>query len=415
MIRIYTLAIRLGLFVLSPYFLIRSRKYWPTLSDRFGYLKLPNFHDSVWLHAVSVGEFRAAEGLLEKIRKNFPDRPILVSTTTPAGQELARARQDIINGTFYFPFDLPGPVKRTLNRIQPALVIVAETEIWPNFLRECRGRQIPVMMINGRISDKSFPRYKRVRRWLGPVLDGYAVLGMQSEIDRKRIQSLGANPQRVRIFGNMKFDSKVSSRVLDNKLSTFLGSWKPLWIAASTMPGEDEMVLDAFTSLRKSRPQLKLLIAPRHLDRTDNIAEVAHRLGLKCTRRTQLEEGADVMILNTIGELAGAFEFASVVFVGGSLVQRGGHNVLEPARYARPIIFGPHMENFRDVARMLLEAEAAMQVAEPSALGLTVNRILSNPSLADSLGKNAQQVLHQNGGATDRVMDFIRGQALLGL
>jgi 3-deoxy-D-manno-octulosonic-acid transferase len=170
------------------------------------------------------------------------------------------------------------------------------------------------------------------------------------------------------------------------------------------------MVLDAFMFLRKSRPQLKLLIAPRHIDRTEQVIEAAHGLGLKCTRRTHLENGADVMVLDTIGELAGAFEFSSVVFVGGSLVQRGGHNVLEPARYARPIIFGPHMENFRDVARMLLDAEAAMQVAEPSALGLTVNRILSNPSLADSLGKNAQRVLHQNGGATDRVMDFIHGQ-----
>jgi 3-deoxy-D-manno-octulosonic-acid transferase len=269
------------------------------------------------------------------------------------------------------------------------------------------------MMINGRISDKSFPRYERVRRWLAPVFDHYAVLGMQSATDQKRIQSIGADPRRVQIFGNLKFDSKSTNRSLDPRLAAYLRQWNPLWIAASTMPGEDEMVLDSFVVLRKSQPELKLLIAPRHTDRAISVAEAASQRGLKSTLRTELKNDADVMVLDTIGELAATFEFAAVVFVGGSLVERGGHNILEPARYSKPVIFGPHMQNFRDIARLFLEANAAMQIPKASALGPMVECILTNPAIADSLGKNAHDVLLQNTGATDRVMDFIHGEGLL--
>src|SRR5262245_23431651 len=187
--RIYRLVLRLGLFLVSPYLLLGSRRYWPTLSDRLGHLKLPQLRNSIWVHAVSVGEVRTVEKLLGQIRREFPDRPLVVSTTTRTGQQLARERTDIIDHTFYFPIDLPAPVERSLDRIRPQLVIIAETEIWPTFLRACRTRKVPVMMINGRISDHSFPRYSRVRRWLKPVLSDYSLLGMQSEIDRQRIEA----------------------------------------------------------------------------------------------------------------------------------------------------------------------------------------------------------------------------------
>jgi 3-deoxy-D-manno-octulosonic-acid transferase len=408
MIRIYTLALRFGLIVLSPYFLLRSRRYWPTLTDRLGYLKLPQLQNSIWIHAVSVGEVRAVEPLLERLRQDFPQRAIVLSTTTPTGQELARRRSDVVDATFYFPFDLPAPVRRILDRIQPSLVIVAETEIWPNFLRQCHERRIPVMMINGRISDNSFPRYKRVRRWLGPVFANYAVLGMQSDIDRKRIEWMGASARQVQVLGNLKFDAAPPKRSLDPHLADVLRTWNPLWIAASTMPGEDEFILDAFSVVRQSRPELKLLIAPRHTERANEVMSIAVTRGLKTAPRSVLNENSDVMVLNTIGELAATFEFASVVFVGGSLVEKGGHNILEPARFAKPIIFGPHMENFRDIARLFLDAKAVMQIPNASGLAPIVECILENASIAKSLGENAHRVLLENTGATDRVMEFVR-------
>jgi 3-deoxy-D-manno-octulosonic-acid transferase len=415
MYRIYTLVLRAGLTVLSPYFLLQSRRYWPTLADRFGRLKLPQLNHTIWIHAVSVGEVKAVEKLIERIRKEFPDRPVVLSTTTVTGQQLAREKlANMIDHTLYFPVDLPGPVNRTLDRLRPDLVIIAETEIWPNFLRLCRRRGVPVMMINGRISDKSLSGYRSLRRWLGKVLDDYTVLGMQSEMDRRRIESMGANTSRVTVFGNLKYDVISSNGVLEPKFAGYLGKLNELWIAASTMPGEDEPVLDAFRKLKQSRPSLKLMIAPRHPERCDAVEEAIRARGLSYSRRSALEGDADVVLLDTIGELAAAFEFASVVFMGGSLVSRGGHNVLEPARHSKPVIFGPHMENFRDIARLFLEANAAIQIPSASELAPAVERVLSDGSLAASLGRNANQVVRENTGATDRVISFIRERVFAG-
>jgi 3-deoxy-D-manno-octulosonic-acid transferase len=236
---------------------------------------------------------------------------------------------------------------------------------------------------------------------------------MQSEADRKRIESIGADPKRVKVFGNLKFDARPAGKSLDSNFAAWLRSWNPLWIAASTMPGEDEMVLDAFRVLRQSWHELKLMIAPRHPERAGNVIDLAGKRGLKSIRRTRLETDADVIVLDTIGELASTFEFASVVFVGGSLVERGGHNILEPASCSKPVLFGPHMENFRDIARLFLEAKAAMQIADPSALAPTVEQVLRNPAVAHSLARNAHQVVLQNTGATDRVLEFIREQILI--
>jgi len=414
MIRIYTLALRLGLIVLSPYFLLRGRRYWPTLKDRFGKLTLPQLHGSIWLHAVSVGEVRAIEPLIAKLRPEFPGKIIVLSTTTPTGQQLAHRLKGLVDETFYFPFDLPAPLRRTLDRIEPELIIIAETEIWPNLLEQCAERKIPVMMINGRISDKSLSRYRLVQRWLGRLFDGYTVLGMQSALEGRRIESLGANPNKIRIFGNLKFDIRFFDRAMEVGLSRFLRRWNLLWIAASTMPGEDEFVLDAFLKLRQVRPELKLLLAPRHPERVGGVLDLAQARGFKASRRTALNADADIMILDTVGELAATFEYASVVFVGGSLVPSGGHNILEPARYSKPILFGPHMENFRDIARLFLDAKGALQIPNASALAPMVDCILSDSAIADSLGRNAHRVLEANAGATDRVLDFIRTNIFTG-
>src|SRR5215475_7359684 len=193
----YTVILTVGLILSLPYYLVRFRKYAPTLADRFGFLKVPQLRQSIWVHAVSVGEVKAVESLLDGLRRQFPGKSVVVSTTTPTGQQLAQQRRNAIDHTFYFPLDLPSFVKRALSRIDPEIVIIAETEIWPNFLRECNKRGVRVVMINGRISDKSFPRYRLVRRWLTRVFDGYAVIGMQSETDRQRIEAIGAHPKKV--------------------------------------------------------------------------------------------------------------------------------------------------------------------------------------------------------------------------
>lgn len=275
------------------------------------------------------------------------------------------------------------------------------------------------MMINGRISDKSFPRYRLVRRWLPRVLADYTVLGMQSETDRRRIEEIGADPAKVTVFGNLKYDLVTGTgRMLEPALADFLRGWGDIWVAASTMPGEEELVLDAFMELRKTHREVKLVIAPRHPERFDEVEEILRRQGLACFRRTLLArkdsppnlggELLAVLLLDTIGELASVFEYASVVFMGGTLVRRGGHNILEPARFRKPVIFGPHMENFRDVARLFLEAKAAIQIRGPNELAQAVRNVLSNADLAAELGRSARMVVDQNAGATDRVLRFLR-------
>jgi 3-deoxy-D-manno-octulosonic-acid transferase len=287
------------------------------------------------------------------------------------------------------------------------MVIIAETEIWPNFLRACRERGTRVVMINGRISDKSFNRYRLARRWLRRVFEDYAVLGMQSEIDRQRIEAIGADPRKVTVLGNLKYDAVASSRTLDATLGNFLEDWNPLWIAASTMPGEDELVLDAYMQLLAGHPNLKLLLAPRHPERCDLVEANVKARGLEVIRRTELGKQntrPPILLLDTIGELAGVFQYATVVYMGGSLVPTGGHNILEPARHSKPILFGPHMENFRDITRLFLDAKAAIQIQSAGQLAPTVSKLLSSPQHASELGRNAHGVVQQNTGATERVL-----------
>jgi 3-deoxy-D-manno-octulosonic-acid transferase len=413
---IYTLILTLGIALTFPYYLFRFRKYLPTLADRLGFLKIPQLRRSVWVHAVSVGEVKAVETLLERLRQQFPGKPVVVSTATPSGQQLARQRHDIVDHAFYFPIDLPWCVRRAVNRVDPQMVIIAETEIWPNFLRCCRRRGARVVMINGRISDRSFVRYRLARRWLRRVFEDYTIIGMQSEMDRERMEAIGANPRKVTVFGNLKYDAVASTRNVDDQLSNYLKDWKLLWIAASTMPGEEKLVLDAFKRVLQTEPSLKLLIAPRHADRFDTVAEIIKNSGFELLRRTQLQpaEGSNagmlrerILLLDTIGELSTVFQYAAVVYMGGSLVPTGGHNVLEPARYGKPIVFGPHMENFRDIARLLLDAKAAVQIQNQIELAPAISRILSNPQHALELGRNAFAVVQRNTGATERVLQVL--------
>ncbi len=265
-------------------------------------------------------------------------------------------------------------------------------------------------MVNGRISDKSYPRYLLGSRWLQTVLDAYQILGMQSEMDAERIRTMGADPRKVVVFGNMKYDLPASTPKLGPDLEAAIERWQPLLVAASTAAGEEELVLEAFGKLRRSNPTLKLLIAPRLTQRFNEVARTLDGGEFSYIRRSRLTEsfdGRDILLLDSIGELTAVFEHATVVFMGGTLVPRGGHNVLEPARFKKAVVFGPHMENFRDMARTFLEAGAAVRVGNVSELVTEVQRLLDRPDLAAEIGGSGRRLLEENQGATANALEAI--------
>ena len=407
---IYTSVLTLGLLLTLPYYIVRFRKYFPTIGERLGFLEPGPEGPTIWVHAVSVGEVRAVDRLIAGIRDRFREHRIVISTTTPTGRGLALERTDV-DRVVYFPLDLPSAVRRSLDQIQPNLVMMAETEIWPNFLRQCGLRGIPVLMVNGRISDKSFPRYLSGRRWLGRVLDGYWLLGMQSGDDARRIRELGADPSKVAVFGNLKYDPPSATPQLNRRLIEVLEASQPLIVAASTAAEEETLVLEAFRSVRTDQPTAKLLIAPRLADRFDEVEALLRTSGLTYCRRSSFADtpaGTDVILLDSIGELSGIFEYATLVFMGGTLVPRGGHNLVEPARFAKPVVFGPHMQNFREMTRTFLEADAAIQVVDAAKLANEMVGLLSEPARAAEIGRRGKRLAEDNGGATERTLGAVR-------
>ncbi len=407
---LYTSVLGLGLVLTLPYYLLRFRKYLPSIRERLGFVDSEKDGPTVWVHAVSVGEVKAVDSLLDGLRRQFPRKRIVISTTTATGRALALKRSDL-DRVIYFPLDFPGVVRRCLDRIRPDLIVVAETEIWPNFMRECDRRKIPVFMVNGRISDRSYKQYRLTRRWLGRILEKYHILGMQSDMDADRIRSIGAPRDKVVVFGNLKYDQRASARELDSVFETTLNRSQPLIVAASTAAEEEPLVLEAYRQLRETRAGLKLLIAPRLPERFAEVERMLQSSGLSYVRRSALTpetEPPDILLLDTIGELTAVFEYATLVFMGGTLVPRGGHNVLEPALFSKPVIFGPHMENFRDMARTFLDRRAAIQVADVDALVRHIRTLLDSPAAAAEMGRNAHQLVEKNRGATARFLETVR-------
>jgi 3-deoxy-D-manno-octulosonic-acid transferase len=419
---LYSLVLSIGFVVLLPYFAyqaIRRGKYISSFKQRLGFLPRSLGYDgrpTIWVHAVSVGEFLAACPLVESIRQQMPDYRIVISTTTVTGQQLARVRSACTD-IFYFPFDWAFAVRRSLDCICPTAVIMIETEIWPNFLRECRRRAVLTFLANGRISARSFNRYRLVRHFFQKVLADFSLLIMQSEADAQRALSLGAQPCRVRVCGNLKYDvvaatTSDAAESLDRHFA--LSSSPQLIVAGSTAPGEEEILLAALRQVR-SQPDLKgarLLIAPRHPERFDEVARLISRSGLRFARRSsssaEYDHTADVILLDTIGELSAVYRFADVVFVGGSLVPRGGHNVIEPALHCKPIIVGPHTENFRQVVADFAGAGAIVQLADSSQLAAELIRLLSDRRLAQAIGTRAEAILTKNRGATQCTIAALR-------
>jgi len=417
----YSLLLSLGLIVLIPHFLFQALahgKYIAGLRQRLGSLPPTNGKPVIWLHCVSVGETQAARPLAQRVRQQFPHHALVVSTITLTGQNLARdVFRTQAESVFYFPFDWRWSVRRALKKINPAAVLIMETELWPNFLRECKARRIPVALVNGRISRQSFRRYRLITFFLRRLLSCLSLAVMQSETDASRLQALGMSDDKLYTAGNLKFDAEVAgeltAKTAEIRERFGLRSGMPLILAASTHAPEEEVMLESIKLLQPAR----LMLAPRHPERFNEVASLIQKSGLSWTRRTGLpaadDKSATVILLDTIGELPATYSLADVVFVGGSIVDRGGHNVLEPAAAGAAVVTGAHTHNFHAIIDLMCEAKAIVQLppVETSAaapeLTYVLKNLLANTSEREELGRRAKQLVTENQGATDRTIKLI--------
>jgi 3-deoxy-D-manno-octulosonic-acid transferase len=435
---LYSVFTAIGLLLLAPYFLVRGLrrgKNLRNLPERLG-LRFPpelaraDAHSpgAVWLHAVSVGEVLAALPLARSLKERFPERRLVVSTTTETGQALARERMKCADAVFYFPLDLPGAMRRTLRAVRPGLIVVMETEIWPNFLRAAREFGAPVAYVNGRISDRSFRNFG----WAVPsfrrrVFQDASLYLMQSEEDAKRAVALDAPPERVVAAGNLKYDlSPASGNALVAWLETELerSGRGPLLIAGSVVAGEEQAVLEALALVAAKWPGTLLLLAPRRPERFEDVSGAIEHAGWQVIRRSalSLDDGASagvlkeapgrrrsVLLLDTLGELAALYRLADGVFVGGSLVPAGGHNPLEPAAFGKAPVFGPSMENFRDIAADFLRAGAAVEARSGAELGAAWIAMLENNERRAEMGGAARALVERQRGATAATLEHLAG------
>ena len=376
----------------------------------------------IWIHACSAGEVGATEPIIRELHQAEPLAHVVLSTITPTGRQVAQTRKLEVEALLYFPLDFPGISERVLDALRPRVVVVAETELWPNFFAAAAQRGIPVCTVNGRLSDQSFPRYRLFRRLTRWILGHLEFICVQSELDAQRFLALGADPDQVNIVGNSKFDESFPHVPPEGaaKWRQDLGftQEQPILVAASTHPREEELVLACYERLRATHPDLGLLIAPRHPERGDAIATLIGEYGYGCRRRSTQAAGGEpavaapdarvqVALLDTIGELGEVYSIATVVFMGGSLVNIGGHNFLQPMALHRPVIFGPHMHNFWDLTGMALREGAALQVANPEELCETVDRLLNFEADRQLLAVKAEALLARNTGAARKMVDRI--------
>jgi 3-deoxy-D-manno-octulosonic-acid transferase len=417
---VYSLALAVGFVIALPWFLWKGRatgKYLRTFRERMG--RLPVYLNvdgdrSIWVHAVSVGEVLAARPLIEALKARFPSLRVFLSTTTVSGNAVARKSLRGIDGLFYAPFDWPGPVRKALATLNPELLVLIETEIWPNLIHEARRRGTRVAIANGRISPRSFAGYRRVKGFLRPVLADVDLFLMQGDTHAERIREMGAPVERVRVTGNLKFDAVELPRTPERLARLILPAvrrGRPLWVAGSTVPGEEELVLQAFHHVRERMPETGLLVAPRHPERFSQVPAVIEAAGFRCVLRSSLEPEAwrdgEVVLLDTLGELAQVYPLATVVFVGGSLVPAGGHNILEPAIAGKPVLVGPHMENFREIADQFRSEAAVIQVDTPDELAREVLSLLTDEARRRSVGERARSLIDRNRGAVRQTVDAL--------
>lgn len=402
-----------------PIYLFRG-KFHKGFLRRLGFLPKELQLDSpIWIHAVSVGEAMAMRALLNELRQHFPRKKFVISTVTPTGNKIAQSLAGPGDFVTYLPLDFSFIVDSVIRRIVPSLFIIVETEIWPNLISSLHRKRIPVIIVNGRVSDSSFKGYACIRFLLQPLLRKVSLFCVQSQRDAERLGQLGADAGKIKVTGNMKFDitdyTDFKTDYTDYRRKLGLQSEDKLWVAGSSHPGEEEIIIAAYKELLAEFPSLKLLIAPRHPQRALEVGGLVRSAGFDSiflsgpSRDTRYAIRSTIFILDTIGELLNYYAIADIVFVGGSLVKKGGHNILEPLALERPVIFGPHMFNFREAAELFLKNQAALQVHNKKELCENMTRLLRQPEYGKALSKRAFSLLRQNRGSSAKTLQLVAG------
>ena len=413
MVILYDLIFIIFAIIYLPYFLFKKKLHRGFI-QRLGFLPTNQKLDQpIWIHAVSVGEAKVAQVLVKQLRQIYPEKKFAFSTVTTTGNRVVRSFQQETDFTFYLPFDLSFVTKSVITRLRPCICIIVETEIWPNLIISLKKMDVPIVLVNARISDRSFLGYRIIRPLIRPVLNRINLFCVQSTRDAQRLRALGATPDKLKITGNMKYDFKdytdFEKDYTDYKLKLGLESPETLFVAGSTHPGEERIILNTYKKLLDEFPNLRLLIAPRHPERTPEIENLIHKFGFRVIRISQLDrktarpqDHKTVFLLDTIGELLSFYAVADIVFVGGSLIKKGGQNILEPAYFSKPILFGPYMFNFSDMSDLFLTRGGARMVGRQEELLEKIRFLLNNPSELRTMGKIARQLVLENQGATKR-------------
>jgi len=423
---LYNIIFTLFLIFAAPYFLFRAlidERFRKELIQRMGFFPTLPFKRSIWVHAASVGEVFCTIPLIKRIKKNFPQSEIVITTMTRTGHKTARTQIPEANAVLLFPIDHPLALQRTIAKIQPSLLLIAETELWPNLLRSCGKKGIPIVVFNGRISEKSFRGYLFFKFFFKECLKHVSLFLMQTEEDRMRIIEIGAVSNKTRVAGNLKFDQSISSltqeAMAEMAKSLGLQGKKKIFIAGSTHPGEEEILLSLFKDLRKIDPHLVLILAPRHLERLEEVERILKQESISWMRRTSFPMGHDrsneepkelpeVILLDTMGELMSLYSLGTLIFVGGSLVPVGGHNPLEPLLFKKCVLFGPYMFHFSEISRSLIKAGGSIQVRGRDDLFSRLKHLLSDEGTCKEVGERGYQFLQKHRGATERMFEEIR-------
>ncbi len=429
MVLAYNLLWIFGIFLAFPWVtlsIITSRKRRKTVLQRLGIAVTPELRDlktsdsglrPLWVHALSVGEVLSAVSLARALKQKYPGRPVVFSASTLTGFETAsRLFQNDLDAVFYFPYDLIFSIRSVINRIHPALVVIVETDIWPNFLSEMKRRLIPVILVNARLSDHSYSGYRRFSRLTSPIFQCFSFVCAQSGEDARRFMGLGLPAGKVTIAGNLKYDSPpdLASENTIRSLRRILSgiTHQQCLVAGSTHPGEEAILLKAFSRLRTRIPALCLILAPRDIDRANEIRNLAVSDGLTADLLTQMEDSPaldppNVVVVNTIGHLKTLYALSDVAFVGGSLIDFGGHNPLEPAAFAKPILLGPHTGDVAESCNRLLASGGAQVVHDTTELVQAALTLLKSPERSRTMGENAFQILQENQGALEKTLNAI--------
>ena len=408
---LYNFFLPILLVLLSPFVVIKllSDKvwrefFWQRFSINRSTLKTLDGKRPLWFHAASVGEVNASIKLLSEIRNRWPERRLLVSTFTPTGRKAAleKLNADVV---IFLPLDLSFIVKSAIKKINPHMLILMETELWPNLIKGCGSGDIPVVIVNGRISDKSIRKYNKLKSLLKEVFQDVSLILTQSAESRERFVLLGAESEKVVTTGNIKFDMQVKKKPVEA-----VENWGgPIFIAGSTRDGEEEKVLSAYLKARETYTDLKLILAPRHLPRTEEVERTLSVMGNAYEKISQIKGpiNSPVLLVDTLGELSSLYPYGDLVFVGGSLVPMGGQNMLEPALCEKPVLFGPHVENFREAARILMEGGGALMVENSDDLARKLVTLLEDPQLRLSMGIKAKASVEEHSGATEKTIDSL--------